>query len=123
MGWSVGGELAEGRGDPIQLSDEAAGKASRAYKDGGTAVVELAADAAQRAQKQWWALTHAARGRVMFEIARELRKDAESIARLESLGSGKPIRDCRGEVAKVAEMFEYYGGWACQSYSGVIVGT
>jgi aldehyde dehydrogenase (NAD+) len=120
IGSFVGGELIEGTGELIQLYDAATGKPSLAYKDGGAAVVELAADAAQRAQKQWWALTHAARGRVMFEIARELRKDAESIARLESLGSGKPIRDCRGEVAKVAEMFEYYGGWADKFYGDVI---
>jgi aldehyde dehydrogenase (NAD+) len=120
VGSFVGGELVEGTGELIQLYDAATGKPSLAYKDGGAAVVELAADAAQRAQKQWWALTHAARGRVMFEIARELRKDAESIARLESLGSGKPIRDCRGEVAKVAEMFEYYGGWADKFYGDVI---
>ncbi|KXU86088.1 aldehyde dehydrogenase [Caballeronia megalochromosomata] len=120
IGSYVGGELIEGAGDTIQLHDAATGKPSLAYKDSGAAVVEQAAAAATRAQKQWWALTHAARGRVMFEIAREIRKEAEPIARLESLGSGKPIRDCRGEVAKVAEMFEYYGGWADKFYGDVI---
>lgn len=120
VGSYVGGELVEGSGDTIQLYDAATGRPSLAYKDGGAAVVEVAAAAADKAQKQWWALTHAARGRVMFEIARELRKDVESIARLEALGSGKPIRDCRGEVAKVAEMFEYYGGWADKFYGEVI---
>jgi aldehyde dehydrogenase (NAD+) len=120
IGSFVGGELVEGTGEPIQLYDAATGKPSLAYKDGGAAIVAQAADAAERAQKAWWAVSHAARGRVMFEIARELRKDIENIARLESLGSGKPIRDCRGEVAKVAEMFEYYGGWADKFYGDVI---
>jgi acyl-CoA reductase-like NAD-dependent aldehyde dehydrogenase len=120
IGSFVGGELVEGACDPIQLYDAATGQPSLAYNDGGAAIVEQAAHAAQRAQKQWWALTHAARGRVMFDIARELRKDTEHIARLESIGSGKPIRDCRGEVAKVAEMFEYYGGWADKFYGDVI---
>ncbi len=120
IGSYIGGELIEGAGELIQLYDAATGNRSLAYKDGGAAVVEQAAEVAQRAQKQWWALTHAARGRVMFEIARELRKDVETIARLESIGSGKPIRDCRGEVAKVAEMFEYYGGWADKFYGDVI---
>ena len=120
IGSYVGGELVEGAGETIQLFDAATGDESIAYKDGGVAVVEQAAAAAVRAQKQWWALTHAARGRVMFEIAREVRAEAEAIARLESLGSGKPIRDCRGEVAKVAEMFEYYGGWADKFYGEVI---
>ncbi len=120
IGSYVGGELVAGTGDDIQLYNPATGKASLAYKDGGAAIVAQAADAAQRAQKAWWALTHAARGRVMFAIARELRDAAENIARLESISSGKPIRDCRGEVAKVAEMFEYYGGWTDKFYGEVI---
>ncbi len=120
IGSYVGGELVEGAGETIQLFDAATGEKSIVYKDGGAAVVEQAAAAAVRAQKQWWALTHAARGRVMFEIARQVRAEAEALARLESLGSGKPIRDCRGEVAKVAEMFEYYGGWADKFYGEVI---
>ncbi|MFM0337117.1 aldehyde dehydrogenase family protein [Paraburkholderia fungorum] len=120
IGSYVGGELVAGTGDDIQLYNPATGKASLAYQDGGAAIVAQAAEAAERAQKAWWALTHAARGRVMFAIARELRADVESIARLESIGSGKPIRDCRGEVAKVAEMFEYYGGWTDKFYGEVI---
>ncbi|WP_028219664.1 aldehyde dehydrogenase family protein [Paraburkholderia oxyphila] len=120
VGSYVNGELVAGNGELIQLYDAATGEKSLAYKDGGAEVVALAASAATAAQKEWWALTHAARGRVMFEVARELRKHAEPLARLESLGSGKPIRDCRGEVAKVAEMFEYYGGWADKFYGEVI---
>jgi acyl-CoA reductase-like NAD-dependent aldehyde dehydrogenase len=120
IGSWIGGELVEGAGDDIALFNPATGNASVVYKDGGAAVVTQAADAAERAQKQWWALTHAARGRVMFEIARALRGEAEPLARLESMGSGKPIRDCRGEVAKVAEMFEYYGGWTDKFYGDVI---
>jgi acyl-CoA reductase-like NAD-dependent aldehyde dehydrogenase len=120
IGSWIGGELVEGAGDDIALFNPATGNASVVYKDGGAAVVAQAADAAERAQKQWWALTHAARGRVMFEIARVLRLEAEPLARLESMGSGKPIRDCRGEVAKVAEMFEYYGGWTDKFYGDVI---
>ncbi|WP_347558999.1 aldehyde dehydrogenase family protein [Robbsia sp. KACC 23696] len=120
IGSYVGGELIEGAGDVVQLHDAATGAPSLAYRDGGAAIVAQAADAAAQAQKQWWALTHAARGRVMFEIAQEVRQHIEPMARLESLGSGKPIRDCRGEVAKVAEMFEYYGGWTDKFYGEVI---
>ena len=120
VGSYVNGELVEGRGDTIELFDAATGEPSLAYRDGGAEIVALAEAAAQAAQRQWWALTHAARGRTMFDVAREVRSHAEALARLESLGSGKPIRDCRGEVAKVAEMFEYYGGWADKFYGDVI---
>ncbi|WEY42677.1 aldehyde dehydrogenase family protein [Paraburkholderia sp. SUR17] len=120
VGSYVNGELVEGRGETIQLYDAASGEKSIAYRDGGAEIVALAASAAQTAQQQWWSLTHAARGRTMFEVARHIRQHAEQLARLESLGAGKPIRDCRGEVAKVAEMFEYYGGWADKFYGDVI---
>ncbi len=53
----------------------------------------------------------AGRGRVMQDVARAILAAAEPLAQLEMLSSGKPIRDTRVEVAKVAEMFEYYAGW------------
>ncbi|MHB9838331.1 aldehyde dehydrogenase family protein [Paraburkholderia terrae] len=120
MGSFVDGELVAGKGEQIQLFDPATGEKSMSYADGGAEIVALASEVAQRAQKEWWALTHAARGRVMFAIAREIRAEIEPLARLESIAAGKPIRDCRGEVAKVAEMFEYYGGWADKFYGEVI---
>ncbi|WP_375508772.1 aldehyde dehydrogenase family protein, partial [uncultured Caballeronia sp.] len=73
IGSYVGGELIEGTGELIQLYDAATGKPSLSYKDGGAAIVDIAADAAQRAQKQWWAMTHAARGRVMFGFYDRIR--------------------------------------------------
>ncbi|QJP69376.1 aldehyde dehydrogenase family protein [Burkholderia glumae] len=120
IGSYLDGAFVEGQGEPIQLHDAATGEPSLAYRAAGAAVIDYAAGAARRAQREWWALTHAARGRVMHEVARSIRVEAEAIARLEALGSGKPIRDCRGEVAKVAEMFEYYAGWTDKFYGSVI---
>ena len=56
----------------------------------------------------------------MLAIARAIQGKAEELARLESLSAGKPIRDRRVEVAKVAEMFEYYAGWADKFHGDVI---
>ncbi|MBN3810473.1 aldehyde dehydrogenase family protein [Paraburkholderia sp. Ac-20347] len=120
LGSYIDGELVEGQGEPVQLYDAATGLASLAYRDAGAALVDHAASSARRAQREWWALTHMARGRVMNDVARAIRAQVEPMARLESLGSGKPIRDCRGEVAKVSEMFEYYAGWTDKFYGSVI---
>src|SRR5690606_34055301 len=49
---------------------------------------------------------------IMNAIGQRVRDHAESLARLESLTSGKPIRDWPGEVQRVGEMFEHYVGWA-----------
>lgn len=116
----VGGELIEGQGEPIQLHDAATGQASLRYADGDAALVAHAAERAQAAQRAWWSLTHAARGRTLFAVAQGIRMEAGALATLEALGAGKPIRDCRAEAAKVAEMFEYYAGWADKFYGDVI---
>lgn len=121
IGSFVNGELLEGSGEAsIEIVNPATGQTVLTYRDAGAAVVAQAADAAQAAQKTWWALTHAARGRVMQAVGGKIRENAEALAQLESLGAGKPIRDCRGEVAKVAEMFEYYAGWTDKFYGDVI---
>jgi aldehyde dehydrogenase (NAD+) len=120
VGSYINGELVAGNGDAIELFNPATGKPTISYKDGGASAIEAAAVAAEKAQKGWWALTHAARGRILYAVGAKIRESAEPLARLESMSSGKPIRDCRGEMGKVAEMFEYYAGWADKFYGEVI---
>ncbi|WP_343741603.1 aldehyde dehydrogenase family protein [Herbaspirillum huttiense] len=120
IGSWINGELVAGQGESIQLYNPATGRPSLSYRDGGAAAVEAAAAAAQRAQRQWWALSHAARGRALYAVGAVIRAEAEALARLEAISSGKPIRDCRAEMQKVAEMFEYYAGWADKFYGEVI---
>ena len=38
--------------------------------------------------------------------------EAERLARLETMDSGKPLGEAMEDIAEVAFMFEYYGGWA-----------
>ena len=120
VGSVVGGEVLPGGGGILQLVNPADGRAILDFKDAGAGVVAAAMAAARAAQPKWWAMTGAARGRAMFDVARLVRRHAEALAELETLSAGKPIRDTRGEVAKVAEMFEYYGGWADKLHGEVI---
>jgi len=120
IGSYVNGEVLPGEGADIALVNPSNGQTFIKYKDAGAAVVSKAADAAVAGQKVWAALSHAERGRIMQEIARALRANLEPLAQLESLSAGKPIRDCRGEALRVAEMFEYYGGWTDKVYGNVI---
>ncbi|MFJ9450215.1 aldehyde dehydrogenase family protein [Herbaspirillum sp. NPDC101397] len=120
VGSYVGGKLVQGDGAMVVLQNPATGADSLSYRDAGAAVVQLAAEAALAAQAEWWKLTHAARGRIVFAVGQKIRDNTEALAQLESLSAGKPIRDCRGEVAKVAEMFEYYAGWTDKFYGDVI---
>ncbi|WP_298954707.1 aldehyde dehydrogenase family protein [uncultured Methylobacterium sp.] len=120
IGSLIGGRIVAGDGDEIRLTDPATGSALAAYPDAGPALVAAAAEAASAGQAAWAALTPAARGRVMQDVARAIRGEVEALARLESLTAGKPIRDCRGEATKVAEMVEYYAGWADKLHGEVI---
>ncbi len=76
--------------------------------------------AADKAQRVWGSMTASARGRIMFEIARLIRQNAEAIAELECRSAGRPIRDVRGEAGRVADMFDYYGGW-CDKLHGEVI--
>lgn len=116
----VDGKLLAGTGEVVALKQASTGADSVSYPDGGAPAAQAAVAAALAGQANWWALTHAQRGRILFAVGQQVRARAEALARLESLTSGKPIRDCRGEAQKVAEMFEYYAGWTDKVYGDVI---
>lgn len=72
--------------------------------------VRAAREAFQR--RAMLSLTPAARGQLMFAMARELRAMTEEIAELECLDNGKTLANGRNEVALTARYLEYYGGLA-----------
>ncbi|MEM1315755.1 MAG: aldehyde dehydrogenase family protein, partial [Pseudomonadota bacterium] len=116
----VGGAWVEGAGDEVELIDPYVDAPLLAYRDAGAAVAQQACEAARAAQRDWAARTAAERGAVLHRISAAVSGAAEPLARLEALSAGKPIRDCRVEVAKVAEMFAYYAGWADKRHGEVI---
>jgi acyl-CoA reductase-like NAD-dependent aldehyde dehydrogenase len=120
IGSFVGGTIVPGAGNELTLTDPATGRPFATFKDADKSVVDAAMDAASAAQREWMKLTASGRGRVMIEIARKIREYASAIAEIESRSAGRPIRDIRGEVVKVAEMFEYYAGWCDKLHGDVI---
>jgi len=120
IGSWVNGEVVPGTGEDLHLVDPATGQPFAAFQDAGRSVVDAAMDGAAAAQREWIALTASARGRAMFEIARQIRQHAAAIAELECRSAGRPIRDTRGEAVRIAEMFEYYGGW-CDKLHGEVI--
>lgn len=120
VGSYVDGKLQAGTGESVRLHNASTAEEVLRYADLSADIVQEAVDAAARAQREWWAQPHAQRGRVMHAIGRLVRDRAEALARLEALTSGKPLRDCRAEVQRVAEMFEYYSGWADKLHGEVI---
>lgn len=108
----IGGQSIAGGGDEFTLIDPATEQMLTSYREAGERLAREAHEAAQKGGTEWRRMTASARGTILFEIARLVRRDTEALAQAESRVAGKPIRDCRGEVAKVADMFAYYAGWA-----------
>lgn len=116
----IAGQPVQGCGESITLLDPATNLPLLHYRDAGQQLVDEAVQAATEAQRTWITMSASERGRRMQDAARGLEGHEDSLARLESLIAGKPVRDCRGEVGKVREMFEYYAGWCDKQHGEVI---
>jgi aldehyde dehydrogenase (NAD+) len=116
----VGGEFIEGHGEPVEVRNAHDDSLMLSFPDADASLVETIDAAAKTAQAQWAALTAQARGRLMYQVGALIRQEAATLAQIESITANKPIRDANVEVAKVAEMFEYYAGWADKLHGEVI---
>lgn len=100
-------------GETFPTHDPASGEVLHRVPVADAAVVGDAVDAASRALKgAWGKVTPAERSRMLTRVAQEIRKDAERLALVESLDSGKPMREAKGDIETSARYFEYYAGIA-----------
>ncbi|MFQ5742052.1 MAG: betaine-aldehyde dehydrogenase [Acidobacteriota bacterium] len=61
----------------------------------------------------WAEMAARERGRILWRLGELLRDELEDVALLETLDNGKPIFESRYvDVPMVAEVFQYYAGWA-----------
>ncbi len=80
---------------------------------GSEADVDAAVRAARAAQGPWAALPATERAKFLFRIARRIQERARELAVIESMDSGKPIKESRDvDVPLVAAHFFYHAGWA-----------
>ena len=76
--------------------------------------VDQAVEAARRAHDTVWSrLSGAERAKYLYRIARIMQERAREFAVVETLNSGKPIKESRDvDVPLAAAHFFYYAGWA-----------
>jgi acyl-CoA reductase-like NAD-dependent aldehyde dehydrogenase len=87
----------------------------------GTADVDRAVAAAQRALPAWSRLAAADRGRILLRLADLIETNAEELARLETLDTGHPLKDSRAlDVPRTAACWRYFGGMA-DKFQGDVV--
>ena len=94
----------------VPVIDPADGSVFAQVSRGTAADVDEAVRAGRNAlDGEWGRLTATERGRLLCRFADLIRRDAETIARVESRDVGKPITLARSDVQVCARYFEYYG--------------
>lgn len=98
-----------------EVLDPATGKPIGRTAEAGAADVADAVSAAREAlhAEEWASLTPDARGRLLWRVAELIERDADEIARLETLDQGQPMSMSREvNIPLAAQVFRYYAGYA-----------
>lgn len=76
--------------------------------------IDRAVKAARKALESgpWSRMDAADRGALIFKLADLVEANAQELALLESVNSGKTLSDCIGDMAGVCATLRYYAGWA-----------
>ena len=98
-------------GKRFDVINPATGETIGQAADGVAADVDLAVQAAAKAQKGWAKLHPRERGRLISECGRLLNTHVEEIAKLVALETGKALRtESRVEAGVLADVFVFFGG-------------
>ncbi|MCG7621843.1 aldehyde dehydrogenase family protein [Epibacterium sp. Ofav1-8] len=82
------------------------------FAAGTAADVDHAVRSATRGFAIWRETPPAQRCAILMEVARLIRAEADRLAVVESLDSGKTLAEAQGDIAGSARLFEYYAGAA-----------
>lgn len=109
----IDGRPAQGTGPALPVLFPLDGSEIATVREAAAPEIEAALAAAARAQPQWAALRPVERGRILTEAARLIRANAEELAQLETLDTGKPIQETRvADWPSGADALEFFGGLA-----------
>lgn len=107
----IDGKFSEGASQR-SLINPSTGKEFCKVAEASKALVEMAIKAARKAfdEGPWPRTTALERAAFLFRLADKIDEQAIEIAELESLNSGKPLRESKYDVADAANCFRYYAG-------------
>jgi len=109
----IDGRLAPGDGSGIEIRRPSDGQVQGVIPEAGQAGVEAAVAAAKQAQPGWASLAPRRRAAVLSRWADLLVRDAEIVAREESLTSARLIRETRTvDVPAAADWIRFYAEYA-----------
>jgi acyl-CoA reductase-like NAD-dependent aldehyde dehydrogenase len=111
----IGGK-ARPTAERIDVLDPATGEPIAAIASATPDDVDDAIAAARGAQKAWSRLLPRERAQVLNGIARLIREHGADLARIESLDTGKALKQAKSDVEVAAQYFEFYAGLADKFY-------
>lgn len=105
-------------GETREIVNPANGETVAQAAEGGVADARRAiAEARSAFDEGGWPETPAVeRARLLFKLADLLEAEKEEFARLETLDSGKPLREAEGDVNDAIACFRYYAGLATKPH-------
>jgi aldehyde dehydrogenase (NAD+) len=109
-------------GERVSVEDPATGAEITEFADATEDDVAAAVRSAGTALDTWRDLRPVARARILADIARVLTANAAELARLETLDTGKPLRQAKSDVDTAARYFEFFAGAADKLYGSTIPG-
>lgn len=120
----IGGEWRESRsGETFETINPATSEPITQIALASDEDVDLAVRAARQAFEEgdWAKLSAADRGKILWKIGDLLMQYADEVAYLETIDCGKPIAESRHiDIPMVAELFQYYAGWATKIHGETI---
>lgn len=115
---SIGDRALEGLGEPDEVMDPSRGEVVAMAPSAAPEQIAAAVEAAASAFPAWAALPPRERSRALLRLADLLEREADRFAAMESLNTGKPLRQARGvDVANAVDVFRFYAG-ACRTMPG-----
>jgi len=100
-------------GNVLPLEDPSRGTEIGVIARGGSADIDAAVAAAERALAgPWGRLTATERGRLLTKLGDLIRARADDLARIEAIDVGKPLKQARADALAMARYMEFYGGAA-----------
>ncbi|MGR3571711.1 betaine-aldehyde dehydrogenase [Brevirhabdus sp.] len=108
-----GAYVEDAAGEAFDVIYPATGEVIARLHQATPAVIDKALAAAQRAQRDWAAMTGTQRGRVLRRAADMLRDRNRALSELETLDTGKPLQETLvADATSGADALEYFGGLA-----------
>ncbi len=99
--------------EPLPVVDPSDGTHFAELSRGGKAEVDRAVMSARQAlEGPWGRLDAAERGRLLAKLSQAIWENADTLARLESRDTGKPLNQGKADVAAAVRYFEFYAGAA-----------